>query len=582
MSPPESKNIESERRRNVLKLGFAASASAAIVTAKTGHAQGAGDLSPSPRTRPWVVPLPVYKPKQPVPIEFFGTKPPRKYANVAGNECGRDPHQRWDEFPPKKFYDMRIKQVWHEFHPDLPKQDCWSYDGMVPGPTFHSRYGESILLRIHSDIPDDATGPGSPQFSTHLHNIHNPSESDGFAGNYYGGLTYGPTIASAGSWQDYHYPFAYAGYDQYRHLPGFENGDPREAIGTAWYHDHRMDFTAAHSYRGTAGFHLMFDHIDSGDETGTLYPQYAASALRLPSGDYDVPIILADKHFDGNGMLIYDQFAGEGFVGDKVTVNGKIQPYFKVARRKYRIRILSGGPARIYDLVLRYGTANQAFTYIANDGNLLPAPLTMSSVLLGTAERADIVIDFSKYPLGSKLYLVNRLEQEDGRKPKSGYLQPGHQILRFDVDREPPTPDVSQVPAKLRELPPIDLKEVVRTRRFQFKRSNGMWTVNDKLFDVTKPMVTVKRGTAEIWDFEGSGGWYHPIHVHMEEGRILSRNGVAPPPHERGRKDVYLLPDSSTVRIFIRFRDWTGKYLIHCHNTVHEDHAMMVRFDVIP
>jgi FtsP/CotA-like multicopper oxidase with cupredoxin domain len=102
------------------------------------------------------------------------------------------------------------------------------------------------------------------------------------------------------------------------------------------------------------------------------------------------------------------------------------------------------------------------------------------------------------------------------------------------------------------------------------------------LFDVTKPMATVKRGTAEIWDFEGSGGWFHPIHVHMEEGRILSRNGKAPPPHEQGRKDVYLLPDSSTVRIFIRFRDWTGKYLIHCHNTVHEDHAMMVRFDVVP
>jgi FtsP/CotA-like multicopper oxidase with cupredoxin domain len=206
----------------------------------------------------------------------------------------------------------------------------------------------------------------------------------------------------------------------------------------------------------------------------------------------------------------------------------------------------------------------------------------MKKVRLSPAERGDIVVDFSKYPIGTKLYIVNRLLQTDGRGPKESLSSRGPQLLRFDVDSDPSTVDNSRVPSLLRELAPIDLKEVVRTRVFEFDRNNLVWTVNGRIFDVTRSVATIKRGTTEIWVLIGKGGWWHPVHIHATEGRILSRNGRQPPAHEKGRKDVYVLAPGEEVRIVLRFSDFVGKYIMHCHNTVHEDHAMMLRWDVVP
>jgi hypothetical protein len=156
---------------------------------------------------------------------------------------------------------------------------------------------------------------------------------------------------------------------------------------------------------------LIFDDIDSGNEDD-LNP----SALRLTSYPCDYPLIFQDKHFDANKRLVFDQFTPEGVPGDKVTVNGKIEPVLRVARRKYRLRLLNGEPTRFYKfyLVNARGIASYTFTYIANDGNLLPTPLTNQfKVRIGVDERADIVEDFARLPLGIELYLVNRLEQPD-------------------------------------------------------------------------------------------------------------------------------------------------------------------------
>ena len=329
-------------------------------------------------------------------------------------------------------------------------------------------------------------------------------------------------------------------------------------------------------FRGLMGFFLLFDHLDSGNEKD---PNPAA--LRLPSHPYDYPLSFCDRRFDPNGILYYDQVSPEGILGDKTIVNGKIQPVLRVARRKYRLRLLNGGPSRFYQFYLvRPNNVIQPFTYIANDGNLLEAPLTMNAVRLAPAERADIVIDFSKYPHGTRLYLVNRLLMKDGRGPE-GLSSRGEQLLRFDVDTDPMEQDVSQVPARLRELPPINLNDVVRTRRWEFDKDNAIWTVNKKIFDPETAAAVVKRNTAEIWELRGNGSWHHPVHIHLEEGRILKRNGKAPPAHERGRMDVYTLAPEERVEVFIRFRDFTGKYLLHCHNLTHEDHAMMLRFDIV-
>jgi FtsP/CotA-like multicopper oxidase with cupredoxin domain len=573
-----------QSRRNVLKLGAAATA-ATVVPASVGISPAvAGDPPPGPATPPFMEPLPVYAPKTPETLNPL----PECYANTAQWECGREPHQGWYEWLPQKTYMLRVKPGMHSFHPHLPTQEIWGYDGIFPGPTFVSRYGEPTIVRIKNELPANSTGFGSPEISTHLHNLHCASESDGFAGNYYSATKAGPTLTASGAFLDHHYVNCYANYDLY---PEYD-GDYREALGTLWYHDHRLDYTAFNCYRGLVGFHLMFDRLDSGNEN---YDPSNPTALRLPSGVgvHDIPLAISDMQFDSGGYLWIDQFDNDGHLGNKICVNGKIQPYFKVKPRKYRFRLLDSSVARFYELYLVKGGVNQTFQYIANDGNLLPSPLTMNKVAIAPAERGDIVIDFSKHA-GSQLYLVNRLIQTNGRGPDGSttnvrnalgdLIAPGTQILRFDVDASMPSGEVDycRVPSMLRPLPPIDLSEVVRTRHFKFDRENDLWTVNGKIVDIEKVTAEPKVNTSEIWVLEGSGGWHHPVHVHVDEGRILSRNGRLPPIHERGRKDVYVLRPGEVVRVLLRFSDFTGKYMMHCHNLSHEDHAMMIRFDIVP
>jgi FtsP/CotA-like multicopper oxidase with cupredoxin domain len=225
-----------------------------------------------------------------------------------------------------------------------------------------------------------------------------------------------------------------------------------------------------------------------------------------------------------------------------------------------------------------------------------------------------VIVDFSKVPMGKHVYLVNRFEQLHGREPENylgsgpdgvrfGTLNPGHAVMRFDVVLNNQG-DPSQLPTRLRELPwdPNDalskLSEstirdavgrtdpfpgVARVREWRFDRSNGQWTVNGQIYDGSRPAATVGKDTGEIWILEGGGSWVHPVHMHYEEHRTLFRNGVRPGPQhlEYGRDDTMTLGAGERGILFRRFRDWKGKYVMHCHNTVHEDHAMMVRFDVV-
>lgn len=578
--------FKSERRK-LLKLGLIGAGGSLLLDSSQGafaRDGGGGGVPdpvgapallpiPSPPTTPFIEVLPVYGPKSPVSAL---SPPPQQ--TPGPTECGRPIQQRWTEFMPQKFYELHVKEAMHSFHRELPTQPIWGYDGLLPGPTFAARYHEPIIVRIFNELPQNHIGFGSPEISTHLHNLHDGSESDGFTGDYYSPRKYGPTMTGPGLYKDHLYSNCLAGYDEFHET----QGDHREALGTLWYHDHRLDFTAQNVYKGLTGFYLLFDELDSGNEND---PNPAA--LRLPSGvgTYDIPLVFQDKQFDANGIMVFDSFNSDGILGDKFCVNGKVQPLFEVERRKYRFRLLDGGPSRFYEFYLSYKGADQPFTYIANDGNLLPAPLTLTKIRLGVAERADIIIDFSKYPIGSQLFIVNKLEQISGRGPSGRILNPGTQILRFDVKSNAKRPDNSRIPTALRALPDIPSpSEIAKllTRTWEFDRSNGGWTVNGVLFDVMTPSAMPKRGSEEVWILKGKGDWTHPIHIHFEEGRIISRNGAPPPPHESGRKDVYPIGPNEELRLFIRFRDYTGKYMMHCHNLIHEDHAMMIRWDIVP
>jgi FtsP/CotA-like multicopper oxidase with cupredoxin domain len=241
------------------------------------------------------------------------------------------------------------------------------------------------------------------------------------------------------------------------------------------------------------------------------------------------------------------------------------------------------------------------FTHIAIDGNLLERPLQTTKLpQQGVAERHDIVIDFSRYQIGQKVHLVNLAEHDDGLKVRE-FLTLGEALagsdrdpavgrfLEFRVVRDPAKPDQSQIPSTLIPLP--EKKPVVRERTFVFGKSGGTeaapWTIKADFgdgfgADLKRISAAPRSGTSEIWHLENSGGgWDHPIHIHFEEGHTLSRNGGPPPEHEQvGRKDVWSLGPAGRASIYLQFREFAGTYVEHCHNTVHEDHAMLLRWDI--
>lgn len=498
---------------------------------------------------PFIQPLPILARAVPVPE----LNPPP----VPGN------HQLWDEHPPVNLYDVHIKVSEHKYHPDLPPSITWGFNGHPLGETYYANYGEPFLVRFHNDLPfeGDGTGFGKPETTIHLHNAHTASESDGFPGDFF----------PSGVYKDNLYTMF------------CPDDDARETLGTLWYHDHRADFTAQNVYKGLAGMMLFFDSQDSGDEN-----HFHEGAFRLPSGEYDVPMILADKTFAStpDRALYMDIFNTDGFLGDHYTVNGAVQPYFEVAARKYRFRFLDIGPSRFYRLALFSDEDGPEydvpFTFLANDGNLLEHPFEVEHARITPAERIDMIVDFSNVPIGGVVYLVNLEDQITGKGPTGTILDPADapKIIKFIIDRN--APDPSQIPVVTREMPTIDESEIVATRTFLFNNENGVWTINGKAFDFNRTDVTVRRGTAERWILKNaSGAWSHPVHIHLEEHHIITRNGVAPELHERGRKDVSVLNPGDTLVIVMRFRDFLGKYPIHCHNTVHEDHAMMARWDVV-
>jgi len=303
----------------------------------------------------------------------------------------------------------------------------------------------------------------------------------------------------------------------------------------------------------------------------------------LPSGDFDVPLVFHDRVFDPRGKGFFDLFNLDGIIGDKFTVNGKIQPFLRVARRKYRFRALNIGTSRFYNFFLSNG---QSMVQCSHDGNMLPRPLTVKNFRMAVAQRVDIIIDFSQLPSGTELYLVNCQEQVDGRGP-TGKILPvalGDKILKFVVDGTIDTKgDPSRIPDKFFDLPPITRAEVVTERTFVFDRTNGGWSVNGKQFDPDVVTANPRQGTAEIWNFvNNSGGWMHPVHVHFEEHQQISRNGKPPAIDEVAREDVVWLGHGESVKTFRRFRDFLGRYVAHCHNVVHEDHAMMFQWKIVP
>jgi FtsP/CotA-like multicopper oxidase with cupredoxin domain len=633
-------------RRDLCKMGLLTAGG--MLVAKSGlsaRAQGLGQVSPASNgqntsagtqqncipgnqtqsqvTTPFLDPLVVMPLTQRVRSL---TPTPTLFPNVGAGEVRaaafQAPQISLSRFPvvPSVLYNINQRQftVRQTSDPRLPAQTIWGYDDgsgpRSPGPTYQAFYGTPQLTRNINSLPPTTqvnnTGFGMPQVTTHLHNAHNPSESDGNPCDFY----------PSGNFCDQYYPNALAGFNS----TNPPNGDVNESLSTLWYHDHRVDFTSQNTYKGLMGFYCLFNQFDTGNEE---------TGFRLPSfPQFDIPLAFADKVYDPeSGELVFDLFNLDGILGDKFLVNGKIQPFFQVSPRRYRFRLLDTGPSRFYEFFLtnlKNLSATIPYWLIGTDGNLLPNPIQVQSVRIGPAERVDVIIDFTKFA-GQTIYLENRLNQVNGQGPVAVDSQffpqngtdtecsqlgvpvtapngtqntnavlnagQGNLVLQFLVTG-PHVPDNSVNPATkptYYQLPSTKVEpRIVRT--FKFDRLNGQWSINGQFFDcgygndgtggesTEMFRFTVQQNSVEEWLLTNlTGDWTHPVHIHLEEHQILSRNRVAPTvPTDLGRKDVTQLHPNERVQLFFRFRDWLGKYPIHCHNVVHEDHAMMALWHV--
>ena len=613
-------------RREMMRLGLLTAGGTLIakagLSARAFADQGPGggntlttvqgvDGPASPPAAPWKQPMPFLTVKTPVDYHTMVGGPPTGFTPIDG-ATKSTPHQYFSynaatdkfgpgpagSFIPQKFYELNMNEVQLKLHPDYSPTTVWGFDGLVPGPLFRVKYGEPVLVRFHNNLPSVKIPQpfGIAEMTTHLHNAHTPSESDGNPVNFFNSIN-DPNPINPHGFKDQHYPNCLAGYTKLNQNtlalnPHADNlaGDPTEALSSLWYHDHHLDFTAQNVYHGMFGCYNLFDDKDTGDET---------TGLRLPSGKYDVPIFFNDFVFDQHCQQVFDLFDLDGILGDRFCANGVIQPFLDVDKRRYRFRLYNPGPSRWWEFALFDGTNYLPFWQIGSDGNLLPQAIQVSSVRIAVAERVDIIVDFSKIK-ASRLYIVNRLEQVNGRGPTGNILTPGTPVVQINVGNS--VPDYSVDPSvyapggkTMRTLPDPDFNALLAlaakapTRSWRFERGNGGWMVNGKFFDENIVDAPIPIANEETWIIQNPGGaWRHPVHIHFEEHRTLSRNGVLVKPNvqnnasvDYARKDVIELNTNEEVRIFMRFRDMKGRYVMHCHNVVHEDHAMMIRWDII-
>jgi FtsP/CotA-like multicopper oxidase with cupredoxin domain len=414
---------------------------------------------------------------------------------------------------PGKRVEMVERAFLHRFHPDLPPTTLWGYEGTIPGPTLTLRRDESVVIRSRNDLPLDGNGGfGRPWTACRVR------------------LPAGP-----------------AGYSAALCAPGESAEQELRAPqgGSGWYGDAALGFSAANLTKGLAGLVEVRDEFDSGDEND---PNPAAS--RLPSGAFDVPLLLGERRFDVtlDHALSWDAFEVDGVPGEYTTVNGAVQPYFRVARRKYRFRVLNVGPSRFYELAL---SSRQMFHELA------ATPTRRVELPLSPGRLLDVIVDFSEVALGSEVVLENRQAQENGKGPIERPLTPerDRRVLKFIVDRD--APDPSRIPARGVGAP---AEVAAPTRTFVLENRRGAWTVNGNVFDAERVDARVKRGASEVWVLKNaSKEWTLPMPGAAED-----------------------LRPGGEVRLLLRFGDKPGRRIFPCGSPIHADLGLLIQWDVEP
>lgn len=388
------------------------------------------------------------------------------------------------------------------------------YNGSYLGPVIRVSRGDEVRMHVRNELSDET--------SVHWHGLEVEGTADG-----------GPhqVIPENGTWE-----------------PVFSIDQP---AATLWFHPHVIGTTAIQVYYGLAGLLIVEDEN--------------AKSLNLPDeyGVNDIPLIIQDRSFTEDGSFLYYDNMMDGAYGDHIMVNGAITPYLDVDQVKMRFRIVNGANARNFDLRL---SDRSAFLQIASDGGLLESPLESDALFITPGERAEIIVDFSKYKNGDVLELMSD----------------GERVMSFRVGDE--AEDSTEIPEKLAEIERMDPDLVTGFKSIELDGMGHMVTLNGRQFDMDRIDDDVPEGELEIWEIRtnrsmmmGSPG--HPFHIHGTQFQVLSRDGEEPDLNEKGWKDTIFVNSGETVRIIVRFR-FKGLFMYHCHILEHEEAGMMGQLEV--
>ncbi|MBF6328270.1 multicopper oxidase family protein [Nocardia transvalensis] len=411
------------------------------------------------------------------------------------------------------YYCMEVSHSDVEILPGK-KTSVMAFNGEFPGPTIRTRSNRETVVTQTNSVHHP--------ISIHLHGAVVDPASDG---------TPMDTI-DPGDSRDYIY-------------------GNKQVAASLWYHDHAHHMEAEHVYRGMAGMYLISDDHER--------------SLGLPDNEFDVPLVIRDVGINKDGVLIYKN---DFTTRPTILVNGKPQPYFRVAARKYRFRILNGSNLRPMSFRLSNGAQ---FTQIATDRGLLPAPFRTTDLPLSPGERAEVVVDFSQEPIGSSVILENTFLPTETTR----------QIMRFDVVCT--APDPSKVPDTLATLPPMGTSTVTRDFQLFMNHDEGLHLINGRSYDPERVDAAIVWGSSEIWRITAAGDPVpHNFHLHLVDFRVLDVNGVPPNPGQAGLKDTVPVMLGDTVRILVRFDfPYSGIYPYHCHLIEHSALGMMAQLEIL-
>jgi spore coat protein A len=501
-------------------------------------------------------------------------------------------------------YAFTQREIWRQLHPQLPPTPIWAYDdgsglagqagsfGMAvvaqSGTPLTVRFKHALPATYPDRLPVDTrlTPLGSQvRLLTHLHGGFVGADSDGSPAAT-------PLGFGVGETQTVLYP----------------NQAPQMPASLFWFHDHALGATRLNVFAGLAAAYILRDQFDTGTEP---------NPVGIPGAAYEIPLVIQDRQFNADGTLHYPRsdiagvtWIGEYF-GDVMLVNGKVWPYLDVEPRMYRLRVLNGCNSRILSLDIGGAT----FWQIGAEGGLFDTPVRIDRIVLAPAERADVIVDFSKFS-GRTVVLRNHRP----RKPISNPAPPLESVMQIrvgtTVTHAGPASIPTTLPGRKADLPgPVATRYITLN---EIEPEEPQWSLNlsGARFD-EPPTETPRVGTVEDWVYINLTGDTHPMHLHLVTFQVIGRTpfdaqayaaayggpqGVpggidpspfatgpmlAPAPEERGFKDTVQANPGYFTTIRAKFELPAGvsapqHYVHHCHIVEHEDNDMMRPFVVVP